>query len=268
MTDAAGETYHVSHQAIRLDGQDRALLIVREMTAALRRQEVETWKRVIRVFNHELGNSLGPIASLARPSLSLLERADAGDKLRSSLEIIGERAAHLSEFLQSYAEFARLPQPRREPVSWGKFLDGLGHVIGFRPQVLSPPEAPGYFDPVQLQQVSSISARTRAMPEARRATSRSPFPPTTIAFASTCWIAAAAFQRLRSSGWPCPSARPNAPARDWVLPLCREILEAHGGGIAVANRPGGGAIVTCAIGHAPADSSPPDHERTGRSLDS
>src|SRR5438477_3468586 len=120
MTDSAVETCHVTHQTVRHDRQERTLSVYREMTAVLRRQEVETWKRVIRVFNHELGNSLGPIASLARSGLSLLEREDAGDKLRSILEIIGERANHLSGFLQSYAEFARLPQPRRGPVSWSK----------------------------------------------------------------------------------------------------------------------------------------------------
>jgi signal transduction histidine kinase len=29
------------------------------------------------------------------------------------------------------------------------------------------------------------------------------------------------------------------------LPLCKEILEAHGGGLRLQNRPGGGLVVTC-----------------------
>jgi len=36
------------------------------------------------------------------------------------------------------------------------------------------------------------------------------------------------------------------------LPLCREILEAHGGRIRIQNREGGGTIVTCWLPPAPA----------------
>ena len=41
------------------------LFVLRHLTVELHRQEVRTWKKVIRVISHELNNSLAPIASLA-----------------------------------------------------------------------------------------------------------------------------------------------------------------------------------------------------------
>src|SRR5690606_41329281 len=108
----------------RLDGRPRALVLRRQVTAELRRQEVQTWKKVIRVTSHELNTSLAPIAALAHSGADLLRRGQLG-KLPLALATIEERARHLEGFLRDYARFAKLPAPRDEPVSLARFIDKL-----------------------------------------------------------------------------------------------------------------------------------------------
>ena len=54
------EIYHLARRLFRLNGRPHELVLVRQMTTELRRQEVQTWKKVIRVISHELNNSLAP----------------------------------------------------------------------------------------------------------------------------------------------------------------------------------------------------------------
>jgi len=105
--------------------------VLRQLTAELHRQEVQTWKKVIRVISHELNNSLAPIASLAHSSAEMLKR-DQTARLPEALRVIEERARHLEEFIRGYARFAKLPAPRREAVTCGDLLHGLQSQFGFR----------------------------------------------------------------------------------------------------------------------------------------
>jgi hypothetical protein len=79
----------------------------------LRRQEVQTWKKVIRVISHELNNSLAPLTSLAHSGAELVRRGQT-ERLPQILQTIGERTRHLESFILGYARFAKLPTPRLE----------------------------------------------------------------------------------------------------------------------------------------------------------
>src|SRR5690606_24105301 len=48
------DIYHLARRMFRLNGRRHELVLLRQMTAELRRQEVQTWKKVIRVISHEL----------------------------------------------------------------------------------------------------------------------------------------------------------------------------------------------------------------------
>lgn len=63
--DEEEQVYHLARRNFRLNGRRHELLLLRLLTSELRRQEVNTWKKVIRVISHELNNSLAPVASLA-----------------------------------------------------------------------------------------------------------------------------------------------------------------------------------------------------------
>ena len=66
-------------------------------------------------------------ADLIDGALRAAHRQGAGsnDKLVRVFDTIEERAHHLGTFLEGYASFARIPKPRAEEVSWGRFLDGI-----------------------------------------------------------------------------------------------------------------------------------------------
>jgi nitrogen fixation/metabolism regulation signal transduction histidine kinase len=99
------DIYHLSRRTFRLNGRRHELVLLRQLTAELRRQEVQTWKKVIRVISHELNNSLAPIASLAHSGAELLRRGQH-EKLPVALATIEERARHLEGFIRDYAHFA------------------------------------------------------------------------------------------------------------------------------------------------------------------
>ncbi|HEY0659789.1 MAG TPA: ATP-binding protein, partial [Lysobacter sp.] len=115
------DIYHLSRRQFRLNGRRHELILLRQLTAELRRQEVHTWKKVIRVISHELNNSLAPIASLAHSGAELLRRGQH-ERLPTALATIEERARHLEGFIRGYARFAKLPAPRCEPLEWARFI--------------------------------------------------------------------------------------------------------------------------------------------------
>src|SRR6185369_17493088 len=91
------EIYHLSRRAFRLNGRKHELVLLRQLTSELRRQEVQTWKKVIRVISHELNNSLAPVASLAHSGGELVKRGKY-EQLEKVFQTIAERAKHLEQF--------------------------------------------------------------------------------------------------------------------------------------------------------------------------
>ena len=123
------EQFQLLLRRFRLNGRIHLLYSLRRLTPELRRQEVNTWKKVIRVMSHEMNNTLGPIRSLSRSGQELLRRQDLS-KLTEVFELIGERAEHLDRFLRGYAQFAKLPTPRLERIGLGELLTGLSRQFG------------------------------------------------------------------------------------------------------------------------------------------
>src|SRR4051812_41737657 len=144
------ETFYLALSGFRLNGRPHELFVLRHLTAELHRQEVRTWKKVIRVISHELNNSLAPIASLAHSGGELLRRGKY-DQLDKVFATIAERAHHLEQFIQGYARFAKLPAPRPESTAWPDLVERLRSQIVFH--VDGPlPDIRSDIDPAQLEQ--------------------------------------------------------------------------------------------------------------------
>ena len=61
----------------RQGGLPHRLLVLADVSRALREEERQAWQRLIRVLGHELNNSLAPIKSLAGSLERLLARGPA-----------------------------------------------------------------------------------------------------------------------------------------------------------------------------------------------
>ncbi|MEM6796225.1 MAG: ATP-binding protein, partial [Acidobacteriota bacterium] len=100
----------------REDGRPTWLLVISDLSKALRDEERQAWQRLIRVLTHELNNSLAPIKSTASTLGSVLKRDRPHEGWRDDaergLEMIAERCESLNRFVLAYSKLARLPAPR------------------------------------------------------------------------------------------------------------------------------------------------------------
>ena len=236
------EVYHLARRTFTLNGRRHELLLLRQLTSELRRQEVQTWKKVIRVISHELNNSLAPLASLAHSGAELVRRGQV-ERLPEILETIGERTRHLETFILGYARFAKLPTPRLDAVDWTAFVARLASHVTFTVAGDIPAE-PAQFDAAQLEQ-----ALINLIKNAHESGS----PPDQVALSvrrvqgllridvmdrGTGMNDAVLTQAL------VPFYSTKRAGTGLGLALAREIAEAHGGRITLANRDGGGLTVT------------------------
>jgi two-component system nitrogen regulation sensor histidine kinase NtrY len=138
---AAGR-WEVRRAEFRQGGLPHHLLVLSDLSRALREEERLAWRRLIRVLSHEINNSLAPIHSIAGTLLELLRREppppDREEDLREGLEVVAGRAAALVRFMTSYAHLARLPPPRPAPLEvepWVRRVAALEtrRAVGVRP---------------------------------------------------------------------------------------------------------------------------------------
>jgi nitrogen fixation/metabolism regulation signal transduction histidine kinase len=63
--DGRSTRWMVHRSTFRQRGVPHALLLLTDVSAALREEERQAWQRLIRVLGHEINNSLAPIKSIA-----------------------------------------------------------------------------------------------------------------------------------------------------------------------------------------------------------
>jgi len=105
----------VRQSKFREKGVPHTLVVLSDVSRALREEERSAWQRLIRVLGHELNNSLAPIKSIAGSLSSRLAETELNPDQRRDFErglaIIEARTASLNRFLQAYRQLAQMPPP-------------------------------------------------------------------------------------------------------------------------------------------------------------
>jgi nitrogen fixation/metabolism regulation signal transduction histidine kinase len=107
-SDTMARRWELRRTTIRRQGEPHSLVVLSDLTAALRLEQQEAWSRLIRVLRHEVNNSLAPISSLAATMRDALDRPSPPSgwdaDFRESLDVIVERSQALGRMLGSYAQ--------------------------------------------------------------------------------------------------------------------------------------------------------------------
>jgi two-component system, NtrC family, nitrogen regulation sensor histidine kinase NtrY len=118
--------------SFRLRGVPHTLLVLSDVSAALREEERVAWERLIRVLGHEINNSLTPIKSIAGSLRARLVSPQGIGKgvsdFESGLEVIENRAESLNRFLQAYRQLMGLPAPKLEAVSLAALIECVARL--------------------------------------------------------------------------------------------------------------------------------------------
>jgi two-component system, NtrC family, nitrogen regulation sensor histidine kinase NtrY len=150
--------WEIHRGRFREGGLPHELLVITDLSRALREEERQAWQRLIRVLGHELNNSLAPIKSVAENLGSMLGRkeraSDWQEDMRSGLNIIAARTDGLARFMNAYARLAKLPPPVFQQVDVGGWIR---RITGLEPrlsvQLHAGPELNIQADPDQLDQL-------------------------------------------------------------------------------------------------------------------
>jgi nitrogen fixation/metabolism regulation signal transduction histidine kinase len=235
---AASAGWELRRGAFRREGARFHFVLLASLRRVRREEERAAWQRLLRVVGHEVNNTLTPIQSMAATCTAMLRddgAAAIADVLRA-LEVIAQRAGSLGRFIGEYARLARLPTPVLAPIELGSHVRRVAAMETLCPvEVLAGRDLTVHADGALLEQALVNLVRNAA--EAARARDGK---------VAIDWQAEGdeAVITIVDDGpgienpdnlfVPLFSTKPGGSGIGLVL--ARNILEAHGGDVRLANR--------------------------------
>ena len=236
----ASGRWEVRRTTFRQEGRTHQLLVLADVSRPLRDEERQAWQRLIRVIGHEINNSLAPIKSIAGSLESMLARealpADWNDDMKRGLAVIATRSDALSRFTSSYAQLAKLPEPRHEPL---RVADLVRRAAGLETRLAvridGGPDLTVQADPDQLEQLL-INLLHNAVDAALETGGGVSVGWKKQSRALFLWIddEGAGLQAASNLFVPFFTTKPGGSGIGLVL--SRQIAEAHGGTLTLDNR--------------------------------
>jgi PAS domain S-box-containing protein len=233
--------WEVRRGDFRQDGRPHQFVMLADVSRALREEERLAWQRIIRVLGHEINNSITPINSLADRLQRLMGRPGGDDRalrddLMKGLAVISARSQGLTRFLESYTRLAKLPSPKFGTVNVGNWVQRVARLETRIPVQIEPgPPVTLQADGDQLDQVL-INLVTNAVDAAL----------TTGGGVRVVWTRTDGRLSLsviddgpgvpKSANLFVPFFTTKPGGTGIGLVLSRQIAEAHGGTLTLANR--------------------------------
>jgi nitrogen fixation/metabolism regulation signal transduction histidine kinase len=230
----------VRRSNFREHGLPHELLVLTDLSRTLREEERNAWQRIVRVLGHEMNNSLAPIKSIAGSLETLLERnpppPDWRDDARSGLGVIAARAESLSRFMHAYARLARLPPPQKEGFDLGELVRRVAALETRLPvRVLSSPEIVITADAAQIEQLL-INILHNAVEAALETGGKVEIGWREISECVEVFVRDEGPGVLNPANLFVPFFTTKPGGSGIGLALSRQIAEAHGGSLSLANR--------------------------------
>ncbi|HEY1677778.1 MAG TPA: ATP-binding protein [Candidatus Sulfotelmatobacter sp.] len=251
--NASQARWLLRRSSFRQKGVPHKLVVLSDVSRALREEERRAWQRLIRVLGHELSNSLAPIKSIAGSLSSRVATTsmdgDVRNDVQRGLEIIEARSASLHRFLEAYRRLAQMPAPVLREV---RLAPLIARVAGLETRVkvgVTPgPDVTFQADPDQLEQmfINLVRNAADAILEAKGGSSKADGFAQSAEEVEVHWSTNAddivmtiddrgpGLMNPANVFTPFYTTKPNGSGVGLVL--SRQIAEAHGGRIEINNR--------------------------------
>jgi len=233
--------WDIRRSTFREGGQQHQLLVLTDLSQALREEERTAWQRLLRVLGHELNNSLAPIKSVAGSLADLMGRKpeppDWRDDMQRGLAVISSRADSLARFVESYSKLARLPPPRLEPLKVGALVSRVASLeTRLHVNVVPGPELVVQGDDVQLEQLL-INLVRNAVDASMETRGRVDVGWQQKNGQVEVWVRDEGPGLASTANLFVPFFTTKTQGSGIGLVLSRQIAEAHGGTLTLENRP-------------------------------
>lgn len=234
--------FNIHVEEFRGGGRQHRLLFITDVRTLLRSEERKAWQSLVRVISHEINNSLSPIISiiqtLGRSIDDQSKSIEGNTDISKGLAIVAERAKGLRHFVDSYKQLTRLPDPNRAKTSIRRLVLKIKELFNEQSIIIvSRDDVELLIDPVQFEQVliNLITNSVEAMAQSNR-----------MGVISIDWHTRSSFFKLEILDQGGGISNPHNLFVPFYstkrrgsgigLVLCRQIVEAHGGQLTVANR--------------------------------
>lgn len=255
----AGESqarWLLRRSSFRQDGVPHTLVVLSDVSRALREEERKAWQRLIRVLGHELSNSLAPIKSIAGSLSSRVQSTninlDVRNDLQRGLEIIETRSASLQRFLEAYRKLAQMPKPNLKDIPLAPLVSRVAALeMRVKVGVREGPAIIFQADPDQLEQMLINLVRNAADAVLENANApakkdgeqaiQKPKADVVVRWDADADQVMLAIEDegpglLNPANVFTPFYTTKPTGSGVGLVLCRQIAEAHGGSIEISNR--------------------------------